>query len=98
MRYVFLAVLTLSIAAAQPELAYDPIENWGEFPPDLVKGAAMAVAVDADDNVWLYSRSSHPVMQFTPQGRLLRAWKEDQQLSNHQGAAHGMAIGPDGGV
>ncbi len=95
---ITIAALAVRIAGAQPELPYDPVKNWGAFPADHVQGAAMAVAVDTDDNVWLYSRSSHPVMQFTPNGRLLRAWSEDPKFSNHQGAAHGMAIGPDAGV
>lgn len=58
----------------------------------------MAVAVDGEGNVWYYTRGSHPVMQFNSDGHLLQAWKEDKNLSNHQGAAHGMGIGPDGGV
>ena len=31
-------------------------------------------------------------------GRVIQAWKEDPKRSNHATAAHGMTIGPDGGI
>ncbi len=98
----FFSPLLLSLVftslLGQPDLGYQPVKNWGEMPEGYVSGAGMAVAVDGDGNVWYYTRSSHPVMQFDSDGKLLQAWPEDKALSNHQGAAHGMGIGPDGGV
>ena len=85
-------------ATAQGELAYRVIEGWGEFPADYEPGAGMAVATDAQGAVWFYNRGSHPVIQFNADGSLIQAWKEDKERSLHQTAAHGMAIGPDGGV
>ena len=92
-----LAVAALP-ATAQGELAYRAVEGWGQFPADYEPGAGMAVAVDLQDGVWFYNRGSHPVIQFSSDGSLVQAWKEDKALSLHQTAAHGMAIGPDGGV
>ncbi len=97
-RLLLLLSLSLSPLFAQPELAFKPVKNWGTMPDGYVTGAGMAVSVDGEGNVWYYNRSSHPVMQFDPDGNLLQAWPEDKELSNHQGAAHGMGIGPDGGV
>ncbi len=72
--------------------------GWGEFPPDYQPGAGMAVSVAADGSVWFYNRGSHPVVQFSSDGKLVQAWKEDRGRSLHQTAAHGMAVGPDGGI
>ncbi len=58
----------------------------------------MAVSVDSGGQVWFYNRGSHPVIQFSRDGELLQAWKEDKERSLHQTAAHGMAVGPDGGI
>ena len=97
-RYILLLILLFSPLVAQPELNYKPVKNWGTMPDGYVTGAGMAVAVDAGDNIWYYTRSSHPVMQFDRDGNLLQAWAEDEALGIHKGAAHGMGIGPDGGV
>jgi len=97
-RIILLLTLSISTLLAQSDLAYKPAKSWGEMPDGYVTGAGMAVAVDGDGNVWYYTRSSHPVMQFDKDGNLLQAWPEDEKLSNHKGAAHGMGIGPDGGV
>lgn len=84
--------------AAQSELPYRVVEGWGQFPADYEPGAGMAVAVDPRGGVWYYNRGSHPVIQFSIEGSLVQAWKEDKARSLHQTAAHGMAVGPDGGV
>jgi len=97
-RFLILLTVLLTPLLAQPDLNYKPVKNWGTMPDGYVTGAGMAVAVDDDGNVWYYTRSSHPVMQFDKKGNLLQAWPENKELSNHQGAAHGMGIGPDGGV
>ena len=91
-------VLALSPVAAQSDLPYRHVSGWGEFPPDYLPGGGMAVAVDSEDRVWFYTRGSHPVIQFSSGGKLLQAWKENKERSLHQTAAHGMAVGPDGGV
>ncbi len=83
---------------AQSNLSYEPVSGWGEFPPDYQPGAGMAVSLDSGGRVWFYNRGSHPVIQFSSEGKLLQAWKENKERSLHQTAAHGMAVGPDGGV
>lgn len=92
---LFAIVLPL---AAQSDLPYRHVENWGELPADYGSGAGMAVALDADGAIWYYNRGSHPVIQFAPDGKALQAWKEDPALSSHAGSAHGMGVGPDGGI
>ncbi len=92
------AALVLGPAAAGEELPYRAVASWGEFPEGYQPGAGMAVAVDADDAVWFYNRGSHPVVQFSSDGKLLQAWQEDEDRALHRTAAHGMTLGPDGGI
>jgi DNA-binding beta-propeller fold protein YncE len=74
-------------------LAYEPIEGWGNIPAgwDLVE--IPAVAVDSRDNVYVFSRSEHPVVVFDRQGNFLRSWGEGVF-----GRPHGIFIGPDDAV
>ncbi len=95
----FLTLLSLAATlAAQTQLPYRHVDDWPRMPAGYEPGAGMAVAVDGDGNIWYYNRGSHPVIQFSPEGRVLQAWKEDPKLSNHAGSAHGMAVGVDQGV
>jgi len=97
----FLSLLLLVCAAplaAQTELPYQHVEGWPQLPDDYTPGAGMAVAVDPEGDIWYYNRGSHPVIEFAPDGSVKQAWKEDPELSNHAGSAHGMTVGADGGV
>ena len=96
-RLVLLLAVVLPLVA-QSDLAYRHVENWGQLPTDYESGAGMAVAADAEGTIWFYNRGSHPVIQFAPDGKALQAWKEDSNLSNHAGSAHGIGVGPDGGI
>lgn len=97
LRLALLVAVTLPLAA-QPDLGYRHVENWGRLPAGHVSGEGMAVAADAGGAIWFYNRGSHPVIQFAPDGQVLRSWKEDPLLSKHAGSAHGIGIGPDGGI
>jgi hypothetical protein len=55
------------------------------------------VAVDADDNVYVFNRGRHPVMIFDRDGSFLDAWGEiggDHYFT----FPHGITVGPDGSV
>jgi DNA-binding beta-propeller fold protein YncE len=97
MRKLLLLLLSAPLLA-QTQLPYHHVENWPQLPADYQPGAGMAVAVDAAGNVWYYNRGSHPVIQFSSEGKTLQAWKEDQKLSNHATSAHGMGVGVDGAI
>ena len=97
MRYLLLLAVALPLFS-QATLPYRHVENWAQLPGDYQPGAGMAVAVDQDGNIWYYNRGSHPVIQFSPDGKVLQAWKEDTKLSNHATSAHGMGVGIDGAI
>jgi hypothetical protein len=42
------------------------------------------VAVDADDNVWVFTRAKPPVQVYSPEGKLLRSWGSDWVQTAHQ--------------
>jgi len=53
---------------------YDVNENWAQVPPGIDLRAA-AVAVDSQDRVYCFSRSSeHPVVIFDRDGNFLSSW------------------------
>ena len=55
---------------------YDVAEGWGELPAGWEWGQVASVAVDANDNVYAYTRSAHPVMVFDREGHFLRSLGE----------------------
>lgn len=54
------------------------------------------VAVDRDDNVFVFCRGTHPVMIFDREGRFLDAWGEFG--ANYFTFPHGISVGVDGFV
>lgn len=85
-----LILLTVAVDWAKvPQLAYVPVANWPQLPAGWNLGEVPGVALDAQDNVWVFNRGKHPVLQFDKSGKMLRAWEETPLVS-----AHG--IGVDG--
>ena len=87
-----LAVLP-AYSAAPPILPYHPVENWAKLPAGWNLGECSGVAVDSQDNVWVFNRGPHPVIQFDSSGRMLRAWSEVPVKSSH-----GIRIDADGNI
>lgn len=48
--------------------------EWGQMP---------GVAVDKDDNVWIFTRANPPVQVYKPTGEFVRAWGQDIAKSGH---------------
>ena len=72
-------------------MKYRPVENWGHLPDGWSFVEATSVAVDQNDNVWVFNRGPHPVIMFDREGRFVRAWGEGVFRR-----AHGITVGPDG--
>jgi DNA-binding beta-propeller fold protein YncE len=70
---------------------YRPVEKWGALPDGMSFVEATSVAVDANDDVYVFSRGKHPVIVFDRAGRFTRTWGEGMFRR-----AHGITIGPDG--
>lgn len=74
-------------------LTYDVVEDWGQLPRGWRFKQVAGVAVDAEDRVYVFTRSPHPVIVFNREGRFITSWGE-----GHFSVAHGICIGPDGCV
>jgi DNA-binding beta-propeller fold protein YncE len=72
---------------------YTVVEDWGRLPEGWSFIEATSVAVDGNDNVYVYNRGAHPVIVFDRDGRFLRSWGEGMTIR-----AHGITIGPDDSV
>src|SRR5437879_11757421 len=71
--------------------AVDPA--WPQKPADFYWGHVPGVAVDAKDNVYVFTRSTPPVQVYDSKGKFLRGWG-DKTLKN----AHHTRIDSQGHV
>jgi DNA-binding beta-propeller fold protein YncE len=97
MKFAALALCCASFAFAQlqspPPLPLKPVPGWAQLPKDWNFGEVSGVAVDKSDNVWVFNRGTHPVIQFDKNGKVLQAWKDVPITSSH-----GIRVDNDGNV
>ena len=95
-------VLVLALAAVLPALAelqtgpqlpYHVVRDWAQLPAGWNFGEVSAVDVDKNDNVWVFNRGPHPVIEFDKSGKMLQAWPEVPVKSSH-----GLRLDADGNV
>jgi DNA-binding beta-propeller fold protein YncE len=70
---------------------YELVEGWAKLPGGWSFLDVGGVTVDAQDRVYVFNRSAHPVIVFDHEGNFLTSWGEE--LFKH---AHGTRVGPDG--
>lgn len=75
------------------DYTFEVQENWWTLPDGWSFGWIPAVAVDSKDQVYVYSRSEHPMMVFDRQGNFVTSWGEDVLED-----AHGIYIDGDDNV
>lgn len=80
-------------APSGPPLPYYPVDGWAKLPEGWNFGECSGVAVDKNDNVWVFNRGLHPVVEFDSSGKMLRAWKDVPVKSSH-----GIRVDPDGNI
>jgi DNA-binding beta-propeller fold protein YncE len=76
-----------------PTLPHKAVADWAKLPAGWNFGETSGVDVDADDNVWVFNRGKHPVIQFDRNGRFLQAWDEVPVVS-----AHGIRVASNGTI
>lgn len=69
---------------------YRVVDGWGNLPPEWHIGDVAGVAVDAQDRVFAFNRSEHPVIVMDRSGAVLGTWGGG--VFCH---AHGIHIAPD---
>jgi sugar lactone lactonase YvrE len=76
------ALLTISVLCGQPN-PYRILQDWPKLPLGRTIGALSAVDVDSKGNIWVFDRcgaencsgrTEAPLMQFDPNGNLLRSF------------------------
>ncbi|MCC6342799.1 MAG: hypothetical protein IT166_11395 [Bryobacterales bacterium] len=66
-----------------PPLPHGLVEGWPQLPAGWNFGEVSGVDVDRNDNVWVFNRGPHPVIQFDRNGKMLQAWKDVPVKSSH---------------
>jgi DNA-binding beta-propeller fold protein YncE len=72
---------------------YEAVPRWEQLPAGWAFGEVAGVATDAQDRVYVFCRSAHPIIVFDRTGQFLTSWGEGVF---HR--PHGITIGPDGAV
>jgi DNA-binding beta-propeller fold protein YncE len=67
--------------------------HWERRPDSISHRDVAGVAVDAEDQVYLFTRYDHQVLVYTAAGEFVRAWGAGTFTN-----AHSITIGPDGAV
>jgi DNA-binding beta-propeller fold protein YncE len=76
-----------------PQLPHKLVAGWAQLPFGWNLGECSGVSVDSNDNVWIFNRGPHGVVQLDKNGRFLNAWDEVPVTSSH-----GIKVDPKGGV
>ena len=91
---VFLAPFASGLAQQTgPKLPHQVVADWAKLPAGWYFGEVAGVDVDADDNVWVFARGKHPVIQFDSAGNMLQAWNQFPAKE-----AHALRVGPEGHI
>jgi DNA-binding beta-propeller fold protein YncE len=85
--FVALGLLLLDPATAPsqsaPNLGLVADPDWAQLPEGWNFGEAAGVAVDGQQNVYVFHRGPHPLIQFSREGRFLRSLLEGLITSAH---------------
>jgi DNA-binding beta-propeller fold protein YncE len=76
---------------------YEVVDGFFRRPRGWTFVEVADVGIDADDNVYVFCRGTHPVMVFDREGRFLDAWGEIGG-ENYFTFPHGLSVGVDGFV
>lgn len=86
--------LTPSLLAADfPVMKYAADAEWPSLPPGLNFAETPGVAVDGKGHVYVLHRGVRPIMEFAPDGRMVRSWGDDMFIR-----AHAIRIDPEGNI
>ena len=60
------------------DYVYEHVPGWGKLPDGWEWNHAVGVGVDAQDRVFVYNRSDHPMIVLDKDGNVLDNWGEGQ--------------------
>lgn len=76
-----------------PPLPHQVVKDWAKLPKGWNFGETSGVAVDKSDNVWVFNRGTHPIIQFDKNGNFIQAFPDVQVTSSH-----GIKVDDEGNV
>jgi DNA-binding beta-propeller fold protein YncE len=77
----------------QGKFRYELVDRWAKLPEGESFMDVGGVCVDAQDRVYVLSRSAYPISVFDREGTIVTRWGK-----GHFQRAHGSCIGPDGSL
>jgi DNA-binding beta-propeller fold protein YncE len=80
---LFCALAAFGQIQSGPSLPYHVVKDWAQLPKGWNFGECSGVDVDKNDNVWVFNRGAHPVVEFDKNGNMLQAWTEVPVKSSH---------------
>ncbi len=80
----------MSAIQGEGEYRYEAVNGWAKVPPGMEWREVGSVAVDSQDNVYVFNRGPHPMLVFDREGNFLRTWGEGTFTR-----AHGTHYAPD---
>ena len=86
-------VLEAALGDGFKELQYEVDPDWPLLPPGWSFQETPGVAVDARDHVYVFHRGQHPILEFTPDGRMVRSWGDNMFVR-----AHAIRVDPNGNI
>ena len=71
------------VNAATSTTVYEPVPYWAKLPHPMLFKEATSVAVDSNDNVYVFNRGNHPVIIFDKDGNFLETWGAGEFVRPH---------------
>lgn len=79
---------------ATQNLRYEVVQDWEQLPSGFTHLDCVGVDVDAQDNVYVFTRDQPRVIVYSRGGEFLRSWGEELFTDR----THGLTVGPDDSV
>jgi len=73
---------------------YEVARDWPQRPENIRWGQMPGIAVDNKDNVWIYTRKNPVVQVYSPEGKLVQSWNEEDSRT----IPHGIKFDSDGNI
>ena len=71
------------VNTATSDTMYEPVPYWAKLPHPMFFKEATSVAVDSDDNVYVFNRGDHPVIVFDRDGNFIETWGAGEFVRPH---------------
>ena len=88
-----MAIETKTLRVSYGKYVYEHVPGWGTLPAGWEWNHAVGVGIDAQDRIFVYNRSDHPIIVLDTDGNVIDSWGEGLF-----GSAHHLEVGPDGSI